>query len=118
MANSKSGAKKILVVDDAASVADLMQEMLLSFGHQAEVCLTVDEALGLFEPEKYGLVITDYTMPRMNGVEFARIIRERAADQPVLLITGSSFSAADSAAKQLPISAMLQKPFSVAEFQK
>jgi CheY-like chemotaxis protein len=116
--NSKGGARKILVVDDAASVADLMREMLLSFGHQAEVCLSVDEALGMFEPGKYGLVITDYTMPRMNGIEFAKIIRERSAAQPVLLITGSAFSPADNSSRTLPINATLQKPFSVNEFQK
>ena len=113
-----NSAKKILVVDDTLTVAELIQEMLLNFGHQGEVCLTVEEALTRFEPGKYDLVITDYTMPRMNGVEFAKAIRLKSPDQLILLITGSTFSMADSAARQLPVNATLQKPFSVREFQQ
>jgi CheY-like chemotaxis protein len=111
-------SKKILVVDDSASVADLISEMLLSFGYQPEVCLTVKEALAKFESTKYDLVITDYTMPVMNGVEFAKRLRERAPGQTVLLITGSTFSMSESASREMPVNATLQKPFSVQEFQQ
>ncbi len=118
MNDSATGPKKILVVDDAASVADLISEMLLSFGYQPEVCLTVKEALEKFETTKYDLVITDYTMPVMNGVDFAKRLRERAPGQMVLLITGSTFSMSESASREMPVNATLQKPFSVQEFQR
>ncbi len=115
---SMAAAKNILVVDDSSSVADLIREMLVSFGYQAEICLTVKEALAKFEAGKYDLVITDYTMPLMNGVELATAIRQRAPDQTVLLITGSTFSMSDSTARQMPVNATLQKPFSVQEFHE
>jgi len=114
-----TGSKKtILVVDDAASVAELISEMLLSFGYQPEICLTVKEALAKFEAAPFDLVITDYTMPGMNGVEFAKIIKERVPGQIVMLITGSTFSMSEAVSRQMPVNATLQKPFSVDEFQR
>jgi CheY-like chemotaxis protein len=118
MNDSKSGAsaRNILVVDDTSSVADLMREMLLSFGYKAEVCESAKEALVLFDAGKFDLVITDYTMPGINGVELARLMRQRVPNQSIILITGSSYSLADNAT--LPVNSVLQKPFSVEEFQQ
>jgi len=111
------GSKKILVVEDTQSVAEFIREMLLAFGHRAEVSLSVQQALAAFEPDKYDLIITDYTMPGMNGIDFARRIKEQSPGQVILLITGSTFSLTDNAAEAMPIEAVLQKPFSVMEFQ-
>ena len=110
--------EKILVVDDTESVADLMREMLLSFGYGAEVSLTVDNAFALYAPGKYDLVITDYLMPKMNGVDFAYSIKQKSPAQRLLLITGSTFPVSDGGLGQLPVEATLQKPFSVEEFQQ
>jgi CheY-like chemotaxis protein len=115
---SMAAAKNILVVDDSQSVSELIKEMLLSFGYQAEICLTVKDALDKFEAGKYDLVITDYTMPGMNGVEFAQILRQRAPTQTILLITGSAFSMGEATLRQLPVNTTLQKPFSVQEFHE
>jgi CheY-like chemotaxis protein len=114
---TQAGSKKILVLEDTQSVADFIREMLFAFGHLPEVSMSVHQALAAFEPGKYDLIITDYTMPVMNGIEFARRIKERAPHQLILLISGSTFSLADSAPGPTPIDAVLQKPFSVAEFQ-
>jgi two-component system, OmpR family, response regulator VicR len=115
--NATNGIKNILVLDDAASVADLIQEMLLSFGYCVALCSTVEEALAKFEPSRYDLIITDYTMPLMNGVEFAHLIRKQSPEQKILLITGSTFSMPPGASRLFPVNVVLQKPFSVAEFQ-
>ena len=112
------GTKNILVVDDTGNVADLMREMLLSFGYQVQVCLKVEDALASYAPDKFDLVITDYLMPRMNGVELAEAIKQRSAAQRILLITGSTFPMSERATRPLPVNSTLQKPFSVAEFQQ
>jgi CheY-like chemotaxis protein len=111
-----TGPKQILVIEDTLSVADLIREMLAGLGHGVEVCTTVEDALAIFAPEKYDLIITDYSMPRMNGIELAHIIRRLAPDQLVLLITGSTFSLMDDASQRHPVNAFLEKPFSMAEF--
>jgi CheY-like chemotaxis protein len=115
--SAKAVAKKILVVEDTANVADLMREMLHSFGYEVEVRLAVTEALATYEPGKFDLVITDYTMPGMNGLSFAYLLRQQSPGQLILLITGSAYSITDGAARPLPVDATLQKPFSVTEFQ-
>jgi CheY-like chemotaxis protein len=116
--STKAISKKILVVEDTENVADLMREMLWSFGHEVEVRLAVTEALATYEPGKFDLVITDYTMPGMNGLSFAHLLRQQSPGQLIMLITGSAYSITDGAAKPLPVDATLQKPFSVAEFQQ
>jgi DNA-binding response OmpR family regulator len=110
-----AGKRKILIVDDASSVADFIREMLRSFGHEADVSLSVSQALSLFEAVNYDLVITDYTMPGMNGVDFARRLKERNPSQLIMLITGSTFSLTGGG--DSPVDAVLQKPFSILEFQ-
>ena len=76
------------------------------------------KAMVLFEAGKYDLVITDYTMPGTNGVEFARQLRQRTPGQPIILITGSSYTIAENSAQPLPVNSILQKPFSVEEFHQ
>jgi DNA-binding NtrC family response regulator len=114
----KDGKKRILVVDDTESVADLMREMLISFGYEAEISLIVEASLAAYAPGKYDLVITDYLMPKMNGVEFATAMKQKSPGQRVLLITGSTFPMTEINPRQLPVEATLQKPFSVEEFQQ
>jgi CheY-like chemotaxis protein len=113
----KPASKNILIVEDTENVADLMKEMLKSFGYEVEVRLAVTEALATYEPGKFDLVITDYTMPGMNGLSFAYLLRQQSPRQLILLITGSAYSITDGVAKPLPVNATLQKPFSVSEFQ-
>jgi CheY-like chemotaxis protein len=117
--NSGAVGKTVLVVDDTEHVAELLREMLASFGHAPEVCLSPHEALEKFSPGKFNLVITDYTMPRMNGIEFAKEIRSRAPEQAILLITGSSGAhGTDGMPESAPYNAALEKPFSITEFQQ
>ncbi len=106
---------RILVVEDTATVAELIREMLLSFGYQVQLCLNAREAVATFEPGRFDLVITDYTMPGMSGLEFSQAVRAKSPGEKILLITGSAFSlSADSA---MPVNGILQKPFSAQEFE-
>ena len=111
-------SRKVLIVDDAESVADYLREVLLSLHHHAEVSFNVQDALERFEPGKYDLVVTDYNMPGMSGVEFAQAIRERHSAQAILLITGDAFQAVPQAGPARHFNALLQKPFSLDEFQE
>lgn len=110
-------SKRVLVIEDTLSVAELIHEMLTGLGHHTELCTTVEDALAKFVPQKFDLVITDYTMPRMNGIELAHVMRRLAPGQCILLITGSTFSMMDDDSRQYPVNAFLEKPFSIAEFR-
>jgi CheY-like chemotaxis protein len=109
--------KLILVVDDAPQVAEIIEVTLSQLGHKVETAEDGNEALRRFEPGKYDLVITDYAMPKMNGVELAMAIRKRAPGQLILLITAFAFSIAANDATQLPVDSVLRKPFQPRELE-
>jgi CheY-like chemotaxis protein len=66
------------------------------------------EALDLFTPGRFDLVITDYVMPVMKGDELARNIKRLAPSEPILMITGS---AGELGGLETSVDAVLQKPF-------
>jgi CheY-like chemotaxis protein len=80
-------ATRLLVVDDDPLVREAVRTMLRFDGHEVHLAAGPEEALGLFEPGKFAVVIVDYTMPGMSGAQLAVAIKERDPSQPVLMIT-------------------------------
>jgi two-component system, NarL family, capsular synthesis sensor histidine kinase RcsC len=109
--------RRILLVDDVSHVAQALQEMLTEFGCQAEVASGGEEALRKYGPDKYDLVITDYSMPGMNGADLTQAIRARSPRQLILLMISPAQAGARTAAERARADYMLPKPFSVSEFQ-
>jgi len=73
------------------------------------------EALDLFRPDRFDLVITDYLMPLMKGDELARNIKRLAPSEPILMITGS---AVELGGIQASADAVLNKPFGFEELRQ
>ena len=82
--------------------------MLGMDGHVVTEAGNGQEALELFTPERFDLVITDYLMPLMKGDELARNIKWLAPAEPILMITGSS---GELGGIQVSADAVLNKPF-------
>ena len=81
--------KKILLVDDEPAILTVLELLLNKFGYV--VTLTSNAASALFlirEGVNVDLVITDYRMPGMNGIEFIRELRRILPSVPVLMLTG------------------------------
>jgi CheY-like chemotaxis protein len=106
----------MLLVDDIPDLARALEAMLLKLGHTVEVSSDGKDALTRFKPGKYDLVITDYSMPRMNGVELAEILKRRSAEQLILMVTAYTFTIAAYDGRPLPVDAILRKPFRPKEF--
>lgn len=68
--------KRVLVVDDSATVRQLEQQLLTQRGYSADTALDGLEAWGAVRTGKYDLVITDLEMPRMDGLELAKLIKQ------------------------------------------
>lgn len=103
--------KRILVVDDEPFVCDAVKMMLDFDGHDVVTASNGKEALGLFEKEKFDLVITDFAMPGMKGDEVAAAIKARSPGQPVVMITAYA-EMLQSAGKPLPgVDFVISKPF-------
>jgi CheY-like chemotaxis protein len=79
----------VLVVDDDALIAMSTVEMLEDLGHEAVNGGSPARALEILKNGQHvDLLITDYSMPRMNGVELAKAVRELRPGLPILLASG------------------------------
>ena len=104
---------KVLVVEDDAFVRAGIVDALLAFGCDVSQAPGGQEALALLPGMLPGLLLTDYLMPDMTGVELAVRARELLPDLPVLVATGyADMGAIDSA---IGNGAILRKPFQLAE---
>ena len=81
-------SKKILVVDDQPEVANQIASYVRALGHMPIVVNSVEEALSNFDPNLYGLIISDVIMPGKNGFDLVRFIKNEHPQIPVALISG------------------------------
>ena len=88
----KGNNENILIVDDEESIAILMQEILTDYGYQTTITTDSTEALSLFKtnPDKFAMLITDQTMPKLTGLQLITQIREIKPNLPVILCSGFS----------------------------
>jgi len=80
--------KAILFVDDHEVLARLSCEILEMQGYRAEYAYNASDALAKFDREKFDMLVTDYRMEGINGLELARLVRQKAPEVPVIVVTG------------------------------
>ena len=78
----------ILVVDDAPAALNIIQRNLESKGYRLYTASNVADAVKILERAPVNLVITDYKMPRISGLDLIRHIRENFYKTEVIMITG------------------------------
>jgi DNA-binding NtrC family response regulator len=78
----------ILYVDDEAPIGLILQDTLERLGHSAIGALSVPEALGTLEKRDIDLIISDYKMPGVSGLDFLELLREQGRDIPLIMLTG------------------------------
>ena len=105
---------RVLVVDDEASVREVLTEYLLSMGHTVKCASSGSEGLELFQAGEFDVVITDRAMPDMNGDQVAAAIKILAPSVPVILLTG--FGGLMNAWNEVPdgVSLVIGKPIRIA----
>lgn len=99
-------ANRVLVVDDDLLNRKLLKEMLTFAGWKVKLAVNGEEALDLIEKEKIDVILSDYEMYPVNGLELHQIIKEKGI--PFILMSGSLD--AKNKAKELGI-VFLEKPF-------
>ncbi|WP_029001438.1 response regulator [Azohydromonas australica] len=104
---------RILVVDDEVSNAEVLALILHEEGFLVTVASDGRQALERIEQAAPDLLITDYMMPGMSGVELARAVRQlpRHRNLPVLLMSGAAASTLSAHAQHFD--AFLRKPFDI-----
>ena len=109
--------ERILVVDDEILILSMMQQHLRKMGYRVITRADSVSALESFreEPEKYDLVLTDHTMPCMQGAELAERLGEIRANVPVILMTGLNQPPSFAGSKFAAHRAVIRKPIEFAE---
>jgi two-component system, cell cycle response regulator CpdR len=102
--------KRILLVEDEPNVRGSFRMMLEIDGHAVTEASNGAEALDLFTPGQFDLVITDFEMPIMKGNELAVRVKRLAPKQPILMITAYAKELGDS---KNPVDGILNKPFTL-----
>jgi len=102
--------KKILLVDDEVDFLILMKKIIVSWGYEIITASGAKEALEIFQKEKPNILIVDYAMPEMNGIELLSKIRALIGGGiPAIMFAAEPSMKAMEKAKDLRISAFIPK---------
>ena len=107
---------KVLIADDSKMMRVMHVRSLRQVGYEVEAteANNGEEALAAFEPGKFDLVIVDWNMPGMDGIEFVRAAREKeqgmSGRTPILMITSQSTEEQMLKAKEAGVDNLLTKP--------
>ncbi len=106
------GNEKILLVDDEKFLVDVGKELLENLGYHIETRTSSYDALEAFrvQPHAYDIIITDMTMPKMNGLMLAKKIRKIRPDIPIILCSGYSNKIMSEDSADLEFNGILMKP--------
>jgi CheY-like chemotaxis protein len=110
--NIPFGDESVLVVDDELHIVEMYKRMLSLLGYHVDSRTSPIEAIEALRsnPMKYDLILTDMTMPHMNGYHFAKNITEIRSGLPIILCTGFSDQINEDKARSVGIRAFLLKP--------
>lgn len=105
--------ERVLFIDDEQALVELGEKMLEHLGYEVTVRTSSIEALELFrnQPDRFDLIITDFTMPNMTGDKLAQEVMRLRPGLPVILCTGFSERISEMKAKALGIQEFVMKPF-------
>jgi excisionase family DNA binding protein len=112
-AASGTGRPRVLVVDDEASIRDLLAKTLALAEYDVDVAPDGRTALERMRMYSYDLLIADLKMPGMDGLAVIREAKRYKADLPVIIITGFSTESSAIEAVNLGVAGYLTKPFRV-----
>src|SRR5712691_9645101 len=104
---------RVLVVDDEASIRDLLAKTLALAEYDVDVAPDGRTALERMRLYPYDLLIADLKMPGMDGLSVIREAKRYKADLPVIIITGCSTESSAIEAVNLGVAGYLTKPFRV-----
>ncbi|HKC56728.1 MAG TPA: response regulator [Vicinamibacterales bacterium] len=109
----RSARQRVLVVDDEASIRDLLSKTLALAEYDVDTAPDGTAALDRMRQFNYDLLIADLKMPGMDGLTLIRQAKRIKADLPVIIITGFSTESSAIEAVNLGVAGYLTKPFRV-----
>jgi CheY-like chemotaxis protein len=109
--------KKVLIVEDNPNMSSLLADILLQcFDLKSEKAKDGQEALDILKDEAFDLVITDLMMPKIDGKELLKTVKQNFPKLPVVLITG--YEAEFNPEEEPRPDGFLLKPFKVQQIDE
>ncbi len=106
--------KRILIADDEKAVRTLLAEALKHHDYEIDVVENGIEAISHIDRRSYDLIITDYMMPEMDGLELTRRIRLKYPSLPIIVVSGNG---PQQDLLKNGATACIMKPFNVCDLQ-
>ena len=118
MLNKKSRDEVVLVVDDSADTLEMLHRSIEHMGFRVFSCDSAREAIDILKDTRIDLVITDYHMPFIGGINIIRHVRENYKNTEVMMITG--YASVEGAIEAIKAGAeeYLAKPFTDEELEQ
>lgn len=113
---AEAGLKRVLVLDDEDLHAQMVVDLLEQGGHKAVKINNPSEALQLLKKEKFSLIITDFRMPGLNGVDFIAQTRQVDASIPIFIVTGNIEVPEMVRIGNMGVTRLIHKPIDSAKF--
>jgi DNA-binding response OmpR family regulator len=110
-----SETKRVLVVDDDASIREALEELLSSAGHEVLLAENGEHALTVLDGKSVDCIVLDLRMPRMDGEAFAARFRDHGGAAPIIVISASGD--AKLVARRIGAQVGFDKPFDFEELE-
>lgn len=107
--------KEILVVDDQPGIRLLLADMLKNEGYAVETAETGQEALDRINMNPYDLLILDYQLPIINGIELLLQLEKRGIHLPAILISGLAEEFSNLYDSEVYVKKIFTKPFNLSD---
>jgi CheY-like chemotaxis protein len=101
---------RILLAEDDERLRQLMALQMESMGHIVEAAADGDQALQKFHEAPFDLILTDLSMPRLNGIALVEAARQILADIPVIMLTGYGAMLLPDGGRPPGVDILLEKP--------
>jgi CheY-like chemotaxis protein len=112
---TQSVATSVLVVDDDPTVCEIVAEALRERGHEVRCASSGAAALEMLRARPSNLVVTDLSMPDMNGIALAGVVRGEWPEARIVLMSGADVESLDKVPKGLAVDMTIAKPFELDE---
>jgi two-component system response regulator ArlR len=107
--------RHILIIEDESGIYNFLKQGLEEEGYSTSIAVDGKQGIGLFQSQKPDLILLDWMLPKMNGIDVCKAIREKDSETPILFLTAKDTLQETIEGLQSGANDYIKKPFSFEE---